>query len=254
MLASGALSPLEGFMGKDDYERVVTEMHLANGLPWSLPVCLAVECGAAGDRVALADEEGRPLAVLEVDEVYSYDKQREAENCFRTTDEAHPGVARLYAQHPLYLAGRVTVFDRRRAGFPGARDGSGRDPGGVREPRLGASRRLPDPEPDPPRARVPDQGRARNRRRIAHPPARRRDEVRRRSGCDPRRVLPRARRQLLPGRPRRRLRVPGRDALRGARARRSGTRSAARTSAARTSSSGATTPASATTTAPTTRS
>jgi sulfate adenylyltransferase len=112
MLASGALSPLEGFMGKDDYERVVEEMRLANGLPWALPVCLAVEKSPDGDRVALADEDGRLLALLEVEETYEYDREREAENCFRTTDEAHPGVARLYGQHPLYLAGRVTVFDR----------------------------------------------------------------------------------------------------------------------------------------------
>ncbi len=118
MLASGALSPLEGFMRKEDYERVVAEMRLANGLPWALPVSLAVEKAPEGDRVALADETGRGLAVLEVDEVYEYDKEHEAENCFRTTDEAHPGVARLYAQHPLYLAGRVTVFDRPEPDFP----------------------------------------------------------------------------------------------------------------------------------------
>ena len=58
MLASGALSPLEGFMGKADYDRVVEEMHLASGLPWALPVCLAVDSAPAGDRVALADESG----------------------------------------------------------------------------------------------------------------------------------------------------------------------------------------------------
>jgi sulfate adenylyltransferase len=118
MLASGALSPLEGFMGQEDYERVVEEMRLASDLPWALPVCLAVDKSPDGDRVVLADEAGRPLAVLEVDDVYGYDRQREAENCFRTTDEAHPGVARLYAQHPLYLAGRVTVFDRPEPAFP----------------------------------------------------------------------------------------------------------------------------------------
>ena len=56
--------------------------------------------------------------MLEVEEVYEYDKEREAERCFRTTDEAHPGVARLYAQHPLYLAGKVTVFDRPEPSFP----------------------------------------------------------------------------------------------------------------------------------------
>lgn len=118
LIASGALSPLEGFMGRADYERVLEEMRLESGLPWALPVCLAVDHAPAGDRVALADEAGRPLGVLEVEEVYPYDKEREAELCFRTTDAAHPGVARLYAQKPLYLAGRVTVFERPAPAYP----------------------------------------------------------------------------------------------------------------------------------------
>jgi sulfate adenylyltransferase len=118
MLASGALSPLEGFMGREDYESVVDSMRLASGLPWALPVCLAVDEAPAGDRVALAGADGRKLAVLEVAEVYEYDRDREAENCFRTADEAHPGVARLYAQKPRYLAGRVSVFERPEPTFP----------------------------------------------------------------------------------------------------------------------------------------
>jgi sulfate adenylyltransferase len=118
MIASGALSPLEGFMARDDYERVLEDMHLANGLPWALPVCLAVDKAPRGDRVVLADGDGVPLAVLEIDEVYEYDQEREAERSFRTTDEAHPGVARLYAQRPLYLSGRVTVFTRPEPAFP----------------------------------------------------------------------------------------------------------------------------------------
>jgi sulfate adenylyltransferase len=118
MLASGALSPLTGFMGRADYERVVEDMRLESGLAWALPVCLAVAEAPAGDRVALADESGEPLAVLEVEDVYSYDKEREAERCFRTTEDAHPGVARLYAQADSYLAGRVTVFRRQEPPFP----------------------------------------------------------------------------------------------------------------------------------------
>jgi sulfate adenylyltransferase len=117
LLACGALSPLEGFMGQEDYEAVVEEMHLGSGLPWALPVCLAVVAPPSGDRVALADGDGHLLAVLDVEEVFEYDKKREAERCFRTTDEAHPGVARLYAQHDVYLAGRVTVFDRPQPAF-----------------------------------------------------------------------------------------------------------------------------------------
>jgi sulfate adenylyltransferase len=118
MLASGALSPLTGFMGLDDYERVVEEMHLASGLAWALPVCLAVPEAPRGGRVALAEGSGRLLAVLGVEDVYEYDKEREAERCFATRDDAHPGVARVYAQHDLYLAGKVTVFERQQPSFP----------------------------------------------------------------------------------------------------------------------------------------
>jgi sulfate adenylyltransferase len=118
MLASGALSPLTGFMGRDDYERVVEEMRLVNGLPWALPVCLAVASPPKGDRVALAGEDGTVLAVLDVEGVYEYDREREAERCFRTTEAEHPGVAQLYAQESLYLAGQVTVFNRAAPDFP----------------------------------------------------------------------------------------------------------------------------------------
>ena len=118
MLASGALSPLEGFMGREDYDRVLEEMRLANGLPWALPVCLGVDRSPRGDRVALEDDSGRLLATVDVEDVYAYDPELEARRCFRTTDAAHPGVARLYRQHPLYVAGRVTVFDRVEPPFP----------------------------------------------------------------------------------------------------------------------------------------
>jgi sulfate adenylyltransferase len=118
MIASGALSPLEGFMGREDYERVVEEMHLPGGLPWALPVCLAVEGAPKGERVTLADEEGRLLAVLDVEDVFDYDRDREAERCFLTTDPEHPGVARLYDQKPLYVSGKVTVFERPAAAYP----------------------------------------------------------------------------------------------------------------------------------------
>jgi sulfate adenylyltransferase len=118
MIACGALSPLEGFMGHEDYESVLDTMRLANGLPWALPVCLAVDMAPSGDRVALADESGKLVAVLDVGETYEYDREREAQQAFRTTDDAHPGVARLYGQKPLYLAGRVTVFERAEPAFP----------------------------------------------------------------------------------------------------------------------------------------
>jgi len=118
MIASGALSPLSGFMGREDYESVLENMRLANGLAWSLPVCLAVDQAPKGDRVALVGEDGTTYAVLDVAEVFDYDVKREAELCYRTSDEAHPGVAVLLAQKPLYLAGEVTVFERPAPPFP----------------------------------------------------------------------------------------------------------------------------------------
>jgi sulfate adenylyltransferase len=118
MIASGALSPLEGFMGREDYESVLETMRLANGLPWALPVCLAVDAPPSGARVALADGSGRHVAVLDVEETFEYDKEREAQQAFRTTDEAHAGVARLYSQKPMYVAGPVMVFERAEPSFP----------------------------------------------------------------------------------------------------------------------------------------
>jgi sulfate adenylyltransferase len=118
MLASGALSPLRGFMGREDYESVLESMRLPSGLPWALPVCLAAVLAPKGERVALADQTGRTHGVLDVEEVYEYDKGREAQQSFRTTDVAHPGVASMYDQAGLYVAGRVTVFDRITPPFP----------------------------------------------------------------------------------------------------------------------------------------
>jgi sulfate adenylyltransferase len=117
MLAIGGFSPLTGFMGAAEYRSVVEEMHLPGGLPWTIPVTLAVsaEEGRAlreGADVLLADADGRGLAVLTVTEVYAYDRQHEARQVYRTDEEAHPGVAALYRQGELLIAGPVRVFRR----------------------------------------------------------------------------------------------------------------------------------------------
>lgn len=115
MIAVGALSPLTGFMGRTDYERVVETMHLANGLAWSMPITLPCEAEPAaaikeGQDVALCEGE-RVLAVMTVEEKYTCDKQREARLVFRTEDEKHPGVARLYKQGDVLLGGPVRLLD-----------------------------------------------------------------------------------------------------------------------------------------------
>ena len=116
LIAIGAVSPLEGFMGKADYESVVHKMRLANGLPFSVPVTLAVSTQQAmsltpGTKAALTDDAGAILAVLTVSETFSYDKQAEAQNVYRTTDEAHPGVAAVLAQPDTLVGGSVEVLE-----------------------------------------------------------------------------------------------------------------------------------------------
>lgn len=116
LIGIGALSPLEGFMGKADYEMVVDGMHLANGLPWSIPVTLAVGTDQAaslalGEVITLTDDHGRPRGLLEVQEKFPYNKKREASEVYRTTEEAHPGVQALYSQGEILLAGPIRLLE-----------------------------------------------------------------------------------------------------------------------------------------------
>ena len=115
MIAQGAFSPLQGFMTAQDYREVVRHMHLAGGLPWSLPVTLATEKEEAADlregqEVALTDLSGAPVGVLHLQERYEYNKALEAQEVYRTTDQEHPGVANLYGQGEVLLGGEVTLF------------------------------------------------------------------------------------------------------------------------------------------------
>ncbi|OQZ00507.1 MAG: sulfate adenylyltransferase, partial [Chloroflexi bacterium UTCFX4] len=98
MIAVGAMSPLTGFMGKADYENVVNNMRLANGLPWSIPITLPVsrelaDNYAIGSDIALVESDGHLVGLLELAEKFDYDKVHEAKNVYRTDEEKHPGVA-----------------------------------------------------------------------------------------------------------------------------------------------------------------
>lgn len=115
MLAVGAYSPLNGFMGRSDYLSVVNDMHLSNGLPWSIPITLPVSQEQAvmlkeGSQVALVDSRGVVHAVMTVKEKYSYDKQLEASKVYRTIDEAHLGVRVVYQQGEILLGGPVCII------------------------------------------------------------------------------------------------------------------------------------------------
>ncbi len=117
MLAMGGYSPLEGFMTRVDYASVVRDRRLASGLPWTLPITLAVVPEEARSLrvkscVALADPRGQRLAVLRVEDVFPYDREAEAREVFRTTDTAHPGVAHLLSRGDWLVGGAVEVFRR----------------------------------------------------------------------------------------------------------------------------------------------
>ncbi len=121
LIAAGIVSPLTGFMRRDDYTHVVKEMHLASGLVWSIPVTLAVTSEQAasiraGQEIALC-EGNNVLAVMTVAEKYSYDKEVEAREVYRTTEEAHPGVARVYRQGDVLLGGDIWLLDWPSAKF-----------------------------------------------------------------------------------------------------------------------------------------
>ena len=117
MIAIGAFSPLTGFMPELDYNNVVPNMRLADGLPWSIPITLSVtEAVAAplaiGTIIRLDDSTGRFVGVLELTEKYTYDKQQEAINVYRTDDQKHPGVKVVYDQGDVNLAGAVWLLER----------------------------------------------------------------------------------------------------------------------------------------------
>jgi sulfate adenylyltransferase len=115
MVSTGVFSPLTGFMAREDYEAVVETMHLAGGLAWSMPITLSVSAEEAkqvreGEEIALQDGDGRVVATMIVEDRYSYDKEREAREVYRTTDHEHPGVAALYRQGEVLLGGEVTLL------------------------------------------------------------------------------------------------------------------------------------------------
>ena len=121
MIGIGAFSPLTGFLGKQDYESVLETMHLASGEVWTVPVTLPVDNETAkrlrcGQTVALAGVDGIIYGTVEVREIYSVNLLHGAELVYGTTDAAHPGVARLYEQGPIYVAGPIQLLNRRHMG------------------------------------------------------------------------------------------------------------------------------------------
>jgi sulfate adenylyltransferase len=117
LMAVGALSPLDGFMGREAYEAVLTDMRLPSGLAWSVPITLAVADGdlarvGGAEEVELVGEDGAFLGVMDVHDRFATDPAREARLVYGTEEAAHPGVAALYAHGTTCLAGPVRAAAR----------------------------------------------------------------------------------------------------------------------------------------------
>jgi len=116
MLATGAFSPLDGFMVRSDYESVLNRMQLQNGVLWPIPICLSIadtqaRTLEAGQSVTLRDPEGFLLAIMHIEDIWPVDHQKEASRIYGTTDRLHQGVEYLFSgEGDHYIGGKLEVL------------------------------------------------------------------------------------------------------------------------------------------------
>ena len=119
MLGIGGFNPLDGFMGKADWQGICDNMTMENGLFWPIPITLSTddEDVKAGDDIAIVSgKSGDIIATMSVTEKYTIDKDHECETVYKTTEDAHPGVVMVKAQGKYNLAGPIKVLSD--GGFP----------------------------------------------------------------------------------------------------------------------------------------
>ena len=113
LIATGAVSPIRGFLGHADYNRVVSDLRLADGTVWPLPLTLAVDDekkAELSNAAALYDAAGRLWAVIDIDEIFQRDPVVESQGVYGTADPAHPGVAYLLQRPRWLVGGTVTAL------------------------------------------------------------------------------------------------------------------------------------------------
>jgi sulfate adenylyltransferase len=121
-ISDGVFSPLEGFLNEENYLGVLRDMRLANDLPWTIPILIDVEEEKAddlseGDDIVLLDEEGLAVAVMHLEEKYSYDKQQLSRRILGTTGREHPGVGKIYSMKDRLLGGNIRPLKRNEDEF-----------------------------------------------------------------------------------------------------------------------------------------
>ncbi len=109
-IANGVFSPVEGFMGENDYFNIIEQDRLENDVPWTIPMLLTTsDATAASGRLLLVDDFGVPVGILKPEGTFKISKQEYAKKVYGTEDEAHPGVAKVYASPDTALAGKLEV-------------------------------------------------------------------------------------------------------------------------------------------------
>ncbi len=116
-IADGIFSPLEGFLGKKDYENVISKGRLANGLAWTIPIVLDVDESTAAKmkkagKVLLQNHQGLGIAILHVKETFTFDKEKTAKGVYGTTDSSHPGVAKTMSMQNYLVGGKIDYITR----------------------------------------------------------------------------------------------------------------------------------------------
>lgn len=122
LIGIGAYSPIEGFFNEKDYESVVENMRLSSGVVWSLPITLPVDAQKAtklsvGETVKLT-YEGDTYGVIQIEDLYVPDKQKEAINVYKTDEQEHPGVKKLFSRGNTYVGGPITLIKKASKQFP----------------------------------------------------------------------------------------------------------------------------------------
>nr|AIF11178.1 sulfate adenylyltransferase (met3) [uncultured marine thaumarchaeote KM3_50_F11] len=116
-IADGIFSPLEGFLSQQDFENVVEKGRLSNDVPWTIPIVLDIDESAASKikdsgNVLLKNPDGLGVAVLNVEEVFTFDKEKTVKGVYGTTDNSHPGVAKTMAMNDFLVSGKIDYVKR----------------------------------------------------------------------------------------------------------------------------------------------
>ena len=116
-IADGIFSPLEGFLGKEDFESVVSKGRLANEVAWTIPTVLDVDKETANKMknssdILLKNPQGTGIAIIHVEEVYNFDKEKMSQGVYGTTDPNHPGVAKTQSMKDFLVSGKIDYIQR----------------------------------------------------------------------------------------------------------------------------------------------